>query len=394
MIRFLIICILCACGACAARAQSLEWVLEQVEANNASLDARRKLTDAQQVEARMGNSLEDPQVEYVHNWGNPSELGRSGELSLVQEFDFPTLYASRNKLSKLRREQYGYEYDAYRQQVLLEAQSLYIEIAALKEQGDLLRQTMEDSERIAQMFARSVETGDANVLEENKARFELAAARKAYGRNRIELSTAENRMANLNGGVAIEFGEEMIYDTGGSLPALETMAARYELGSPELIGILCEAEVAQQDLKVSRGGSLPKISLGYKFEHASGKERFNGVIVGLSIPIFANRHNVSRAKAQVIYAAAEAEKTRLDLRSSLEQMYAEAELLEATLAEYSDISDRTDAASLLAKALDAGHISVADYYAELRSVTENRLDMVELRRDLALVRARIMMVEL
>mgnify|MGYP003623797781 CR=1 FL=1 len=84
-------------------------VLESVEQNNKALEARRKLTSAQTLEARTGNSLQDPEVEYEHAWGKPSSLGQTGELSVSQGFDFPTVYAQRSKLAKIREQQYGHE---------------------------------------------------------------------------------------------------------------------------------------------------------------------------------------------------------------------------------------------------------------------------------------------
>ena len=392
MKRYLIAIVLFALPLHEAGAQSLEWVLGQVEQNNASLAARRKLMDAQVVESRMGNTLEDPQAEYEHSWGNRSELGHGGEFSLVQEFDFPTLYSQRSKLAEVRRQQYGHQYDAFRQQIMLEAETAYIDIVCLREQDEMLRDAMEDARRVAEMFAARLEAGDANILEENKARFELVSAMGAYDRNRLELTQAEQRLANLNGGVAIPLSGDATYAADTELPPIEELYDLYDNASPELLDILCEAEAARRDIKVSRRQSMPKIALGYKFEHSAG-ERFNGVIVGLSIPIFSNRHNVSRAKAQSYYAEAEAERARTDVRALIDRMYVEAKLLKTMLAEYSALTDTVDAAALLAKALEAGHISVTDYYAELRPVIDNRLEVAQVRRDFYTVLAQLRAVK-
>lgn len=372
----------------------IERVLLSVEQNNATLAARRELTDAQSLEARTGNSLDNPDVEFSHKWGDPRSLGKSAEVSLTQGFDFPSTYVYRNRMARKLAEQYGHEYAAYRQQVLFEAQSLCLEIIALRQQSELRRKAWENAENIAAIMERREQTGDANALEANKARFELIGAKNAYQLSLIDLSTAETKLVNLNGGQPITLSAAE-FPGRPTLAGQQEMWERYEQSSPELLALLSGRDAAEQDIRLSRSKSLPSLSAGYKHEFTpGGSERFNGVIVGMSIPMFGNRNNVKRAKAQSRYAESQYQSGVVDMRSTLAELYAKAELLSTSLREYRDITDHARSIDLLNKAIEAGQISVTDYYAELQPVYDAYLTMVEVERDFHLVCAQINMIDL
>ena len=369
-----------------------QTVLDTVEMNNASLAARRKLADAQALEARTGNSLENPTISYDRMWGTPAALGVSGELNVTQAFDFPTVYANRAKLAALRAKQYGYEYAAYRQQVLLSARELCINLIALRKQEALLARIRDDARQTAELFRKRAAAGDATVLEENKVEFEVLAAQNAYDLNQIELQTAEKQLANLNGGKPITLLDKD-FPPREVLPPFEELYARYEEADPTLLAMAVEKDAAERDVKLSRSLSLPKLELGYRREFSTG-EKFNGITMGMSIPMFGNRNNVKRAQAQSAYAQVQLQSGRIDLRTRLEQLYQQAQLLAASLTQYEKMASTQTAVEMLNKAVAEGQISVVDYYAELAPIYTTLRTLIEVERDLHLTYARIHMLEL
>lgn len=388
--------LLCVCTGAWAQAvdEAIGDVLRSVELNNQSLAAQRNLTDARTLEARTGNGLENPEVEFEYKWGDPSSLGKAGEISVSQPFDFPTSYIYRARIARDLAAQYGYEYAAVRQQLLLDAQSLCLEIIALRQQNAILKQAYENAVRISEIMARREATGDANILEANKARFELAAAKNAYDLNVIELTSAEKRLVNLNGGQPLEFAAETFPQQPQLVPK-EEILRRYEELSPELLALISGVDAAQNDIRLSRSMSMPRFSAGYKHEYARGvNERFNGVMIGMSIPMFGNRNNVKRAKTQAIYAESQYHAALLDMRSGLDELYAKADLLAASMNDYRRITDGARSVELLNKAIEAGQISITDYFAELSPVYDAAMAMTQTERDLHLVCARIMMIDL
>ena len=97
--------------------ESIDEVLLLVEQASKELQAQRKLTEAQKLEAKTGNSLENPSVEFENLWRRPVP-GNNSELTVTQPFDFPGAYAARNKIAKLKASLYDSEGAEFRQQLL------------------------------------------------------------------------------------------------------------------------------------------------------------------------------------------------------------------------------------------------------------------------------------
>ena len=95
-----------------AQAQnSIEQVLRNIETNNKELQANKQL-------ARTDNNLPDPTLSYAHLWGSKDKSETIGELVVSQSFDFPSLYATRNKLNRLKIGAYDSQADVFRQENL------------------------------------------------------------------------------------------------------------------------------------------------------------------------------------------------------------------------------------------------------------------------------------
>ena len=107
MKRIIIIGSLVSCALLAltgeVQAQSgIEQVLKNIEANNKELQANAQLITSQKLEAKTDNNLPDPTLSYAHLWGAKDKNETIGELVVSQSFDFPSLYATRNKLNRLK----------------------------------------------------------------------------------------------------------------------------------------------------------------------------------------------------------------------------------------------------------------------------------------------------
>lgn len=391
--RFLIIAFL-AVGISMANGQStIVRILNEIETNNLTLQARASLSEAEALEARVGNSLPDPEVEYEHVWGSPKELGKQGEFAATQSFDFPSAYVARNKLARLRGRQYSSEYALYRQEVLMEAQNLCLEIVALRKQRALLDMRAGFAGKLAGASERMLEEGQANVLQASEARVQYLAANNAVRLLDVEIADALGRLKILNGGVEIEFTDVDFPSVTGIMP-FDDMAEIYYNSDPALAGALAERDAAAQEVKASRSESLPKFALGYKLEHGNG-EQFHGVVAGMSIPMFGNRNNVKRARAQERYASLAADDARARTGQQLATLYAKAALLEKSIKDYAKITEDTGSyLGCLAKALEAGQISVTDYFSQYDGIIGFEEALIDLMREYHLVRAQIYSVML
>lgn len=367
--------------------QSIDEVLASVEANNLELQANRSLVEARSIESRVDNQLENPEVEYVRSWGVPAEAGTSGELVAAQSFDFPTAYVQRARRAALLRSRYDTEHAQLRQQTLLEAKLLCIEIISLREQLEVARMRESDAGQVAEICGKLFETGQGSVLEKNRAEMEYAAARNARSLLEIDIEAALNRLCTLNGGQKIDVGSvELALDR--PLP-LEQIEAVYVETDPSLLISASEIELSRQNVKVERAQMLPKIKLGYKLTHSPG-QHFNGVVMGLSIPIFSGHRNVRTAKAQTLYAETAYRSMCNDLHTTLAALYDKAAVIERTIGEYETANAESERyREYLNRAIEAGQISATDYFSSLVNYYDVQSARIQFRRDLASIYARI-----
>ena len=100
--------ILCVCFLCfnglIAGAQGIDEILQQIARNNPQLHAQDKARNAEKIELKTSNNLERTAVSYSPFFANGVQGIASSELVVSQDFDFPTLYAGRNKMIKKQTE--------------------------------------------------------------------------------------------------------------------------------------------------------------------------------------------------------------------------------------------------------------------------------------------------
>lgn len=367
-------------------------LLQSIEDNNLTLRSQRELTSARILEARSGNTLPDPTVNYDYLWGSPSELGKTGELNVVQGFDFPTVYSSRSRYGRRLAEQYGSQYAAMRQQVLLQAEMEYINYVSLSQRAALWDVMAENARSLRQSYAKKAEAGDANAIDLNKIDIEMANAMSARNMVRIDLDACLARIENLNGGVRPEL-PAAYWQAMPMLPPLEELGERYLDEDPRVALLQSAQKAADERVGVAKGEALPKFELGYRREHALG-ESFNGVKMGMSIPLFESRYSVKRAKAEQAAAGTELRNSQTETLINLRHLYSKAA---ATLESYNNckalLNDQRSK-ELLDKALEAGHISVLDYFTQIAVISQLEETVIDLERQYRQSVAEIMMIDL
>lgn len=365
-------------------------VLDSVEQNNAELKALRELAYAKALDVRSVNNLDDPEVEFSHMWAKNN--AKEGEVSIKQGFDFPSAYAARCTSAKLQTEQAQQEYLTRRKQVLVEAQSLCVELVALRMQNWYLRTAFDDAKKVQEMTQKRLDAGDANILEMNNAKYQFIAANNAYMQNELQMESVQTKLDNLNGGKSLTLAKDN-YDYFVELPLFEDVLAYWEECAPELKVAELERRIAEQAVKVSRREALPKISLGYKHAFASGGDRANGVVAGISIPIFKSRNTVKLARAEHMVAESQLASAKIDLRADLKTQYDQAQRMRYILSEYTDVIYTDNAPQLLYKALASGQISLVEYYSQLTPVYENFNTYLEYYREYMTLCAQLLMAD-
>lgn len=375
-------------GSVCAQSLSIEEVLNRVEVNNKELQSNAQLVASQKLANKTDNNLPDPTLSYAHLWGEKESDETIGELVVSQSFDFPTLYSKRGEINRLKSNALDVQAQAMRQQVLLQAKEICLDILMLQQQQQLLNERLKQAEELAAYYQRRLETGDANVLETNKITLELLNVRTEA---RLSRTTLDNKWLEL---VALNGNQPLGASALSEFP-LCPLPIRYEELSmevmatdPALLSLNEDSKVARKQIAASKQGWLPKFELGYRRNKEAGVA-FNGVVVGFSFPLFENQNKVKLAKAQATYLDFQKENSTLQVESSLAQLYREARSLQTSMQEYQEVFQGQQNLALLNKALTGGQISVIEYFVEVAVIYQSKQNLLQLENQYQKIMAQI-----
>lgn len=388
MKQFIVITLLASAALSVNGQNSIDAVLRSIEANNKELQANNQLTVSKKLEAKLDNNLPDPSVSYVHQYGNREGMGIQGELVASQSFDFPSVYVQKNKLAKSKAASFDRQGAEFRQQILLQAKEICLDLVLLNQQRALLDQRRQNAEQLAELYAMRLETGDANILETNKIDLELLNAKTEARMNESARIAKLQELATLNGGIAIDF-TDTTYMSDGDILSFEELCAEAVTSNPQLLTLKSEQVAARRQLSVNKSKSLPGFELGYRMNTATGGERFNGFLVGISIPLFSNRNNVKQAKAQALYTDLQLESTTTTVESELHQLYNQSVALKTSMDEYNTVLKSQNSLALLNKAIQTGQISMIEYFVDVTTFYQSMQNFMQLQNEYQKVMAQL-----
>ncbi|MBR5832235.1 MAG: TolC family protein [Bacteroidales bacterium] len=385
--------ILCVVGTISAKAQNdYSSILKDVETNNIELQALRAELQAQQIENNAANKLENLSVEGSYSWGNHVQMGPKKTLSVAQPFDFPTVYAVRGKLMKITNSNLELHYSAERMNILLEAKKLCVEITYYNSLIQLYNQRLDAAKTIADNYNKKMEAGKANILEVNKAELNLTSLQSEYDKAVAERQNLLVALAGMNGGKAVAInnvGYEKV-----SLPAnFETWYKEVENKNPILLHAQGLVDVNKQQLKLTKNQWLPQLHVGYVNETVVD-ESYQGVAVGLSLPLWNNKSKVKQSKAQLQTSEAILDGTRNECYNTYKTLYNQSQTLQQNADKLASTLSRCNSEALLQKALDAGEISLLEYLLEIEFYQQAAINTLAAQRDAQMALAELFAIDL
>ncbi|HBB08324.1 MAG TPA: transporter [Bacteroides sp.] len=372
---FLTVALFCGLAGLHAQTGSIERVLKSIEQNNRELQTGEQNTRAEKLDVRNENNLEDPSVSYSRKFGEQDGVSPEIEFEVTQGIDFPTLYAQRRQYGKLQGRALDLQQAVLRRDILLRAKELCLDLIRLNQLKALYGQRLKNAEELNALFDERFEKGDVNILEVNKVKMELMNLRATVAENDAAYRTALQNLLAMNGNMPLEF-DETVYPLVPELRSLEqvrdeVMGADYALKQAQ-----AGSEAARKLVKVNRHGWLPKLEVGYGREGGSDA-MLNGFVVGVSVPIFSNRGKVKAARARQAGAELAQEQVAQQVEADIQSLFNEATRLRASMQAYdTGLMDKT--LSTLKQAVEAGQLSVLDYYSEAETVYASQEKLVDL----------------
>mgnify|MGYP000895792494 CR=1 FL=1 len=316
-------------------------------------------------------------------------MGNRTDIRVTQSFDFPTVYGHRSRIAKLENDNLDLRYQSERLHLQLRARQLCTELVYYNALSKEYSNRLANAQRIAETYQLRFDRGDANILEKNKAQLELTVIGNEMNRIETERSSLLNELKALNGGNTISFTTtKMDYEM--LPPSFEEWFAAAEATSPVLQYVRGQVEISRQQVQLNRALSLPRLTVGYMSEKVVG-EQFQGVTLGISVPLWENKNKVKQAKAALNAAETELEDSRIQFYYHLQNLFEKASRLQRDAITYRDALSSYHNGAYLRKALDSGEISLLNYLLEMTYYYDVMNKVLETEKELGLTLAELSM---
>ncbi len=350
----------------ASYAQSLrvEEVLGSVEKNNITLKALAAELEAEKLENSLSSSLPDPEIEFSYLWGSPVAIGNRQDVSASQTFDYATLSGARRRAADGRNDLAESSFRSERQSILLQAEQCCIDLVYYNALIAQMQTRVQNASDIAASLERKLSLGQANQLEYNNAVLSLSKLNGELTRLTTERDAVLLELRQLNGGEPLSF-EASEYESVMLPSDFEQWASEASDRSPALAYVRAQVKVGEEELTLRRSEAMPSLSVGYAGEFVVG-QRYQGVSVGVSVPLWSAGRRVKQAQASLSAARARQNDAKSQFYHNLEIQYQRTTGLQKVAQTYVEsLLKVSDNVALLQKSMERGALSVLDYMLQM-----------------------------
>ncbi len=347
----------------ASAQSSFEFLLSTIEHNNLSLKANTEYLHTRNLEYRTGVTPYDPEVAFDYMYGSPVGAGNQRDFTVTQRFDFPTAYVKKRTLANTQVQRSDWQMEVYRKDVLLNTQKIALELVYENKRKLILAKRFKDINALVEGSKKKLDSGDATILDVNKAKLQLLSIQSEVEQNNIRIETLLLQLKMLNGGQLVEF-KDTTYPATPIIPDYEILFEEIEKVDPYLKVLSYNQQVSTQSIQLQKALSLPKPQVGYHSQGILGQS-YKGFHIGTSIPLWENKNKVKAEKANLTFSQMQLAQYKNEHSVEIEQLYNKYQRAHALFDEYSDIINTIKSDYLLARSLALGQINTLEYFLEL-----------------------------
>lgn len=372
--------------------QNLRSVLDEILQNNQQLKVAAKESERLKIESTIGLLPADPEIGFGYMWGNPTAIGNKKELSITQSFDFPTVYTSKTKYSRIQQTLADKLFQKNKQELVSVALNLMIELIYHQKLLTVLEDRYVDVKKVSEMTRRMLESGEIGMLEKDKSDLQLLKLQNEVEICKTDMHKIMISLKALNGNKAITIDSKMYPD----FLSLANEADNRQLflqQNAEYLLMKDQVNLQAQQIKVSNSEYLPNFSVSYASETILD-DQLKGIKAGLSIPLWHKRNTVKLSKI----AFSEKEDQMIDFNQKQEaewgQLWAEYQSQQNRFSIMKKLLDRVVPNKSLLMAFDLGEISLMDFITESAFYYDSQDSFLQLEKQLFLTIVKIKKVEL
>ena len=363
-------------------------LLNEIEQNNTELKGYQSFIESRQLENKSTNNLPDPQLLGYYLPFGDNATGDYTEYQISQSFEFPAVYGSRSKWNDLKSMQLQTSYAKKRQEILLEAKTVLIELAFLQKQKAIENERRTQGKQIFDQVQELYDKEQVGILDLNKAKIAWIQEQFVVEQIESEIQILLTKLKTLNGGNAID-GFTSGIDLPIEVAAVETLWQEKLAIDPSLQDLKAAETASLQKVKLEKNKVLPNMALGYNYQGVSGSN-FSGFYGGLSIPLWSSKNKVKAAEANYEYRQSNTQVITASLYTKFQETYNRYELMLEKYKEYLTTMGNLNSEQLLFKAYMLGEYSFMDYYVELQFYRNASDKMLQMEKEIQLLQAQLL----
>lgn len=363
-----------------ASAQDFSEILQSIGNNSKQLGSGRKTLAAAHQESRKLDCLGDLEIEYGNLKGTP-ESGKRHDLSISQSFDFPTVIAIKKKLARYKSESAAYEFWTEQQKVMLMAKQLCIQVVFCNAMMEHLEEDLAETHAMSDAINELYDKGQATIIDRNKAHQAFLMFDAEFREFKTLHAQLLAQLQYMNGGSEVRIDDTSFVHAPIKEPFDDILRGHLSK-SGEILSDTAAVMESIYSLKVEKSKYLPQLSVGYMSEKEA--VHWQGVTVGMNLPIWGRKKEISKQKLLVEAAEMQLEDTKLRKAMELKNTYDEIIELQETYEALKKHLSECDTDAMLKKMLNNGQITILDYLTERQSIHEMHEKILEVERDLEL----------
>lgn len=368
---------------------SMDAILATVAQHNKTIISSNQYASAQNLYFRTGIYPANPFVEYDYMKGTPAEAGNQRDFSITQSLDFPSTYLRKSRLARQQTAQVQTQVAVERQNVLLEAKVTCLDLIYYNKKKIDLTRRVQNIEALATDFEKRLAQGDASILDVDKARLQLINLQHELRENTTAINLLNQKLTELNGGIAIAL-QDTLYPSS-STPAIddfENLDSLIEANDPIVATFRQQKQINEKQVALMKALALPKIEGGYHYQAILG-QTYQGVHVGLTIPLWENKNTVQFQRAQGVLSELRIQEHRVEHYTANKGLYEQYQNLQKSLQDYEQYLSTIQTTALLDKALKLGQISTIEYFLEISYLYSTYEKYLQLENEYHKVVARL-----
>lgn len=339
----------------------IEKLLLSIEENNPAINALKAQLEYQKANVRTEMLPSNPVAEFGRF---PSSMGDGIKYAwgVSQHFEFPTVYGKRAGLAKKYDQFYSVQANTTRQEILLEAKLLILEIVHHKKMLNDYREREIYAQKMIQDFQKRLDAGDASILDYNNATLRHLDFSLKVKETESTINLLINRLISLNGNKTLSIPDLEI--PFAILPSKDSLINIAKQTDPRFTAAESMVGLAESELSLTKHQGLPELEIGYASEKTDS-EHFAGFKAGISIPLWGNAKKTKAAKLQLNAARYEMGSFVSELEFDYTSNYLEAENFYQQISELRKVLDKRSNIIHLTKAYELGQVSSFDLFQEM-----------------------------